>query len=154
MGKERGKEQKMINPIQLEEAYKDFSENFQKWAPEGFITVNLQLLQELGLLSNDSEVAGPESLSQQFHVIETSEKVTLFNKQFAIWIIPQTQTEIPSTLILISLIQNLKPHLEIVYTTSGVYNTPKYILKVLQHFLSEVLDTEQMLSNMKNKKSG
>ncbi|MBX9922571.1 MAG: hypothetical protein K2Y01_00530 [Rhabdochlamydiaceae bacterium] len=144
----------MMNPIQLEEAYRDFTENFQKWAPDGFINVNLQLLQELGLLSNSElEISDPESLSQQFHVIETSEKVTLFNKQFAVWIIPQTDTELPSTLILIALIQNLKPHLEIVYTTSGVYNTPKYILRILQHFLTEVLDTEAILSSINKKKS-
>lgn len=143
-----------MNPIQLEEAYRDFTENFQKWAPDGFINVNLQLLQELGLLSNtEIEISDPESLSQQFHVIETNEKVTLFNKQFAVWIIPQTDTELPSTLILIALIQNLKPHLEIVYTTSGVYNTPKYILRVLQHFLSEVLDTEAILSSINKKKT-
>ncbi len=143
-----------MNPIQLEEAYRDFTENFQKWAPDGFINVNLQLLQELGLLSNSElEISDPESLSQQFHVIETSEKVTLFNKQFAVWIIPQTDTELPSTLILIALIQNLKPHLEIVYTTSGVYNTPKYILRILQHFLTEVLDTEAILSSINKKKS-
>lgn len=143
-----------MNPIQLEEAYRDFTENFQKWAPEGFINVNLQLLQELGLLSNSEiEISDPESLSQQFHVIETSEKVTLFNKQFVVWIIPQTDTELPSTLILIALIQNQKPHLEIVYTTSGVYNTPKYILRILQHFLTEVLDTEAILSSINKKKS-
>lgn len=143
-----------MNPIQLEEAYRDFTENFQKWAPDGFINVNLQLLQELGLLTNNEiEISDPESLSQQFHVIETSEKVTLFNKQFAVWIIPQTDTELPSTMILLALIQNLKPHLEIVYTTSGVYNTPKYILRILQHFLSEVLDTEAILSSINKKKN-
>ena len=145
----------MMNPIQLEEAYIDFTENFQKWSPEDFITVNLQLLQELGLLNTpELESSESDSISQQFHVIETSDKVTLFNKQFAIWIVPQTDSELPSTLIIISLIQNLKPHLEIVYTTSGVYNTPKYILRVLQHFLAEVLDTEAIISSMNKKKSG
>jgi hypothetical protein len=145
----------MMNPIQLEEAYKDFTENFQKWAPDGFINVNLQLLQDLGLLSNtEEENSDSESLAQQFHVIETNDKVTLFNQQFAIWIVPQVDTELPSTLILISLIQNLKPHLEIVYTTSGVYNTPQYILRVLQHFLTEVLDTEAIISSINKKKSG
>ena len=145
----------MMNPIQLEEAYKDFTENFQKWAPDGFINVNLQLLQDLGLLNTtEVESADSESLAQQFHVIETSDKVTLFNQQFAIWIVPQVETELPSTLILISLIQNLKPHLEIVYTTSGVYNTPQYILRVLQHFLTEVLDTEAIISSINKKKSG
>jgi len=145
----------MMNPIQLEEAYKDFTENFQKWAPDGFINVNLQLLQDLGLLSStEADSADSESLAQQFHVIETNDKVTLFNQQFAIWIVPQVDTELPSTLILISLIQNLKPHLEIVYTTSGVYNTPQYILRVLQHFLTEVLDTEAIISSINKKKSG
>jgi hypothetical protein len=145
----------MMNPIQLEEAYKDFTENFQKWAPDGFINVNLQLLQDLGLLSStEVESADSDSLAQQFHVIETNDKVTLFNQQFAIWIVPQVDTELPSTLILISLIQNLKPHLEIVYTTSGVYNTPQYILRVLQHFLTEVLDTEAIISSINKKKSG
>ncbi len=144
-----------MNPIQLEEAYKDFTENFQQWAPEGFINVNLQLLQELGLLNTpEIESSESDSISQQFHVIETNDKVTLFNKKFAVWIVPQSETELPSTLILISLIQNLKPHLEIVYTTSGVYNTPKYILRVLQHFLTEVLDTEDIISSINKEKSG
>lgn len=144
----------MINPIRLEEAYCDFTENFEKWSPEGFITVNLKLLQELGLLNSpELETPQPDDFAQQFHVIETNEKVTLFNKQFAVWIVPQTDSELPSTLIMIALIQNLEPHLEIVYTTSGVYNTPKYILRVLQHFLTEMLDTEAIISSINKRKS-
>ena len=52
---------------------------------------------------------------------------------------------------MIALLQNNKPHLEIVYQTSGVYNTPRYILKVLQHFLTEVLDTEAVISSIGKK---
>ena len=143
-----------MNPIQLEEAYKDFTENLQTWVPDGLITVNLQLLQELGLLNQSSlDASPPESLTQQFHVVETNDKVTLFNEQFAVWIVPQTQTEIPSTLILIASIHQSKLHLEIVYTTSGVYNTPRYILRVLQHFLTEMIDTEPVISAINKKKN-
>ncbi len=143
-----------MNPIQLEEAYKTFTENFNKWAPDECIQVNLQLLQDLGLLNNwEADPSTSESLTQQFHVIETNDKVTLFNDQFAVWIVPQIQTEIPSTLIMVAMMQNLKPHLEIVYTTAGVYNTPKYILKVLQHFMTEMLDTEALLSSIEKKKN-
>jgi hypothetical protein len=39
----------------------------------------------------------------------------------------------------------------LVFSTAGVYNTPKYILKVLQHFLSEVLDTEAIIIAMGKK---
>src|SRR3990167_130981 len=111
-----------MNPILLEEAYKDFTQNLSKWAPYGCIEVNLQLLQNLGLLKNwEVNSSGPEFLTQQFHVVETHEKVTLFNEQFAVWIIPQTHTEIPSTLVMIALLQNERPHLEIIYSTAGVY---------------------------------
>lgn len=144
-----------MNPIQLEAAYKNFSENLSKWAPDGCLHVNLQLLQDLGLLDEwDTSPSQSESLNQQFHVVETSDKVTLFNKQFAIWITPQPETAISSTLIMVALIQNLQPHLEVVYMTSGVYNTPKYILKLLQHFMTEVIDTEAMLSSIEKEKSG
>lgn len=142
-----------MNPVQLEEAYKNFTDNLQRSAPDGCIQVDLQLLQDFGLLNNwEGETPGSESLTQQFHVIETGDKVTLFNEKFVVWITPQTDTELPSTLIMIALIQNKNPHLEIVYSTSGVYNTPKYILKVLQHFMTEMLDTEAALSSMEKKK--
>jgi hypothetical protein len=139
----------MINPIQLEEAYKEFSQNLQKWVPDGLIAVNLALLHELGLLNNSYfEQPTPDNVNQFFHVIETEDKVTLFNDQFAIWIVPKVEQGISSTLTFIALLSGNKPHLEIVFSTSGVYNTPKYILKVLQHFLSEVIDTEAIISAM------
>ena len=140
----------MINPIQLEEAYIDFTQNIRKWAPDGVLAVNLHLLHELGLLS-DAEFNDTSSndLTHYFHVIETAEKVTLFNEQFAIWIVPKLIDEKPSTLTFISLIlKDMKLNLEIVFSTSGVYNTPKYILKVLEHFLTEVIDNEQMISSI------
>lgn len=143
-----------MNPIELEEAYQEFTENVSKWAPDECIHVNLQLLQNLGLLEDwEVETRTPEALTQQFHVVEASDKVTLFNEQFVVWIVPQTHSELPSTLIMLALIQQLKPHLEIVYTTSGVYNTPKYILKVLQHFMTEALDTEATLSLINKKRA-
>ena len=142
----------MINPNMLDEAFKEFSQNFSKWLPDGIISINLQVLHDLGLLSTAHlDQATPDHLSHQFHVIETNEKVTLYNEQFVIWIVPQTQQESSSTLAMIALLQQNKPHLEIVYTTAGVYNTPRYILKILQHFLTEVLDTEAVISSIGKK---
>jgi hypothetical protein len=143
----------MINPNILEEAYKEFSKDLLKWVPDGIIQVDLRLLNDLGLL-NSTELEhsiSDDQLNHYFHIIETPDKVTLFNEQFAIWIVPQLVEEIPTTTTLIALLQTNKPHLEIVYLTSGVYNTPKYILKVLQHFLAEVQDTEAVISSMGKK---
>jgi hypothetical protein len=144
----------MINPVILEEAFLEFSNNLQKWIPDGVIHVDLKVLHDLGLL-NQTELehsVNEENLSLYFHIIETPDKVTLYNDQFAIWIIPQLVQDIPTTTTMISLLQGNKPHLEIVYTTTGVYNAPKYILKILQHFLAEVQDTEAVISSIGKKK--
>lgn len=137
----------MINPIVLEDAYEEFNQNLQKWIPDGIIHVDLHLLHEMGLL-NSAELEhsiNEANLTLYFHIIETSDKVTLFNDQFVIWIVPQLIDENPTTTTLIALLQGNKPRLEIVYRTTGVYNTPKYILKILQHFLTEVQDTEAII---------
>lgn len=133
----------MLNPVQLEDLFKEYSENLDRWAHDGIINIDLSILHECGLLEKmDEDLEDPDDLTQYFHVIESIEKVTLFNEQFAIWIIPKMDQENPTTYVLIALINNNKPHFEIVFQTCGVYNTPKYVLKVLQHFLIDMLDTE------------
>ncbi len=143
----------MINPAKLEESFHDFTENFQKWLPDGIIDVDLKLLNELGLLNKEAAAEGQEeNIMHYFHVLETPDKVTLFNEQFAIWIVPDAKEESPTTLTFIALLQKELPHLEIVFSTGGVYNTPKHILKVLEHFLAEVTDTEKMISSINKNK--
>ena len=138
----------MLNPVRIEEIYQDFMGNLSELAHDGVISVDLTLLNELGLLDdfeNDDNEA--DDLTQYFHVIESAEKVTLFNDQFMIWIVPKMEQEVPITYVLIALnTPDEKPHLEVVFTTSGVYNTPKYVLKVLQHFLLDMLETEATLT--------
>lgn len=145
----------MLTPAQLEEAFTEFSQNLQKHAPDGVISVDLSLLHDLGLLKNGKlEQAGStDELMHYFHVLETSDKVTLFNDQFAVWILPKVVQEAPLTLTFISRLQSTKPNLELVFSTTGVYNTPKFILKVLEHFLTEVIDTEAIISSINRPKS-
>ncbi len=145
----------MINPSILEEAYQEFSKDLPKWVHDGVIHVDMKLLSDLGLLSSaELEQSITDAyINQHFHIIETPDKVTLFNDQFAIWIVPELLDDIPTTTTFIALLQNNKPHLEIVYMTSGVYNTPRYILKILQHFLAEVQDTEAVISAIGKKQA-
>lgn len=141
----------MPNPLQLDRAFELFMSDLAKWTPEGVVEVDLELLNSTGLLnaSEFEEETTNDHLPHYFNVIETSEKVTLFNHQFAIWIVPKIVHETPITLVLISLLQaNTEPHLEVVYSTKGVYNTPKFVLKVLRHFLSEVIDNEEAISSI------
>ena len=138
----------MLNPMQIEEAYKEYMGNLPQWAHDGIISININFLHDQGLLSALAEDKGdPDDLTQYFHVIESVEKVTLFNEHFIVWIIPRMDGEQPMTYVLIALNQPEKSHLEIVFTTNGVYNTPRYVLKVLQHFLIEMLETEATLTS-------
>ena len=140
----------MLNPIELEDAFQNFIANLNDYIPDGIIEVNLQLLSELGLLEVEQmqDDQSDEEFPHYFHVIETSDKVTLFNHQFAVWIVPKIIDGNPTTLTLISLITEGEPNLEIVFSTSGLYNAPKYVLKVLKSYLSEVLDTEAVISSI------
>ncbi len=114
------------------------------------ISVDLQLLYDLGILDkiNDEE----EDFTQYFHVIETAEKVTLFNEQFTIWIVPKMEEEEPITYIMVAINQKDKINLEIVFTTKGVYNTPKFVLKILQHYLLDMMETEATLTAYEKEK--
>lgn len=139
----------MLNPILIEEQYKEFMGNMPQCAHDGVIDVDLRFLHEAGLmeiLQDDKDMS--EDLTQYFHVVESAEKVTLFNDQFVIWIVPRMEQETPITLILIALNHQNALNLEIVFSTSGIYNTPRYVLKVLQHFLLDVVETEAALLAM------
>jgi len=123
-------------------------ENIHHWLQEGVVDVNLDLLQKFSLLDPSDEKGGQESFPFYFHVIETPEKVTLFNNQFVVWIIPRVIDELPSTLVLIALAQKDDLHLEIAFSTKGDYNTPKYVLKTLRYYLTEVLETEEAIASI------
>lgn len=137
----------MSDPTVLEETFNQYMQEFPKCVPDGIISVDLKLLRDLGLLDSGEEEES-EEFPHQFHVIETDEKVTLFNEEFAIWIVPKIIDELPTTLTLISLMGEKSPKLEIVFSTSGIYNTPKFVLKVLRYYLSEVLDIEEAISSI------
>jgi hypothetical protein len=138
----------MLNPAQIEEVYKQFVENLPNLAHDGVTNIDLKFLHDEGLLASlQDDKEDPDDLTQYFHVIESIEKVTLFNEQFLIWIIPKMEGDQPLTYVLIALNHPEKPHLEIVFATRGVYNTPRYVLRVLQHFLVDMLETEATLTS-------
>lgn len=142
----------MLNPVQIEDVYKEFVANLPNLAHDGVTHIDLKFLHDQGLLDSIADGKGePDDLSQYFHVIESVEKVTLFNEQFIVWIIPKMEGEQPLTFVLIALNHPDKANLEVVFSTCGVYNTPRYVLKVLQHFLVDMLETEETLTSFEKK---
>lgn len=143
----------MTEPKVLEEHFQNFIKNLPTFLPDGIVCVDIRLMEELGLLKIDEiEKDSQNSLNHFFHVQETPDKITLYNENFAIWIVPQNNESSSKTFIFIGIISNKEPHLEMAFYTEGVFNTPKYIMKILQHYLNEVQDMEALIASMDKKK--
>lgn len=138
----------MDNVSLLEEYYKKYMDNITGWLPEGIIDVDLELLQELDLLSYKEPYTKKMGLTRYFHVIETDEKITLVNEDFVVWIVPDPISELPTTYALIALNKPEHLKLEMAFATKGVYNSSNLVLRVLEKFLLEIQETEEAIAKI------
>jgi hypothetical protein len=140
----------MIDPNELEETFARFTKNLNHWIPDGFVQIDLQLLQSLDLLHSDlGDTEGDEeSLTYYFHVIESDDKLTLFNDEFVVWIIPDGDHATTYALIARSTEGILQ--LEMGFAAAGVYNSSELVLKVLEQFLLEIKENDALIEEMSN----
>jgi hypothetical protein len=135
----------VLDPIELETLYENFIRKIGDSSHDGITDVDLKFLHDAGLLDGMNVEEEQEDITQYFHVLESLEKVTLFNEQFLVWIVPLLEEDNPATYVLIAFNHPNLPTLEVVFTTKGVYNTPRYVLKVLQYFLNDLIETQQAI---------
>lgn len=131
----------------FEESYRKYTSNLMKWLPEGIIIVDEEMLQELSLL--DSMRSRNPRLTSHFQIMESEEKITLFNESFVIWIVPDKIQGVGITYTLIALNQLEQPHLELAFATTGRYNTSPWILMVLDKLLAKIQENEEVITNLK-----
>lgn len=140
----------MDNLPVLEEYYNKYVKNLGYWLPEGIIEVDIELLKNFGLLTfYNNKVGNDEMLTRYFQVIESEDKITLVNDHFVIWIVPENVNDVPTTYALIAINVKDQPNLELAFSTSGVYNTSRLVLRVLEKFLVEIQENEELLKNFK-----
>ncbi len=137
----------MLDEEVLEHYFHDFSQNIHTWLPEGLIEVDLDLLHKHNLLDFKDIPQSPNGLTRFFHLVETEEKLTLFNDEYIIWIVPDIEEDYTSTYTLIALNQDDTPHLEIGFKTTGVYNSSHLVLSLLDIFLAEIQENEDTLNS-------
>lgn len=140
----------MLNPQDLEEAYQEYMDDLSSYVPDGIYEIDLAFLNELNLLSADEEDETEAELSYSFYVLESAEKLTLYNQKFIVWIVPKMVDDTPTTFTLIALNEEEEPHLEMVFTTSGVYNHSNLVLKILEKFLEEIEENESEICSFKD----
>lgn len=135
-----------MSPEELELDFLKYFADLKTFAPDGIVDIDLSLLHELGLLaSQEDEEEQENSLTHNFYVIESADKLTLFNQKYAIWIVPKLVDERPTTYTLIALTDQQKTHLEMVFATSGVYNHSSLVLRILERFLEQIEENEKEL---------
>ncbi len=139
----------MSNPITLEAAYHEFIEHLPFFLPDGVIEIDLKLLHENKILSPNKKASSKE-IKHYFHIIETPEKITLFNDDYVVWIAPQKLGDRSLTLTLVAKLMEEKkqPELELAFSSRGVYNTSQIVLQVLEHFLEEINENDKMLESI------
>ena len=133
-----------------EELYKKYVLHLSEYLPDGMINIDLPLLQKMQLLDcEETPHSSHHAMTHYFQVIETDEKITLLNEQFIVWIVP-SQTEPKScTRVFIALQQSSGPHLELAFCVSGVYNTSRLLLRILEKYLEEIYENEELLCQLK-----
>ncbi|MFQ5729848.1 MAG: hypothetical protein ACE5GN_05770 [Waddliaceae bacterium] len=141
----------MHNLSQLEVCYKKFIEDISNWLPEDIITVDLNLLHQFNLLHYHDPNFNDPSLTRYFHVIESNEKITLYNEEFVVWIVPEKVGDIAVTYTLIALNRPEEPKLEMCFVASGIYNTSRLVLRVLEKFLFEIQENEELIKRLEKK---
>lgn len=148
----------------LDSSYERFIGHLEEFIPDGIQEVDLDLLNRLNLL-HDSELSPAGRLTRFFHVVETKEKVTLFNEQFVVWIVPEKSLEESFTLVLLGMnaapskkggtqrgaslsADSLPIRLETAFSVSGVYNTSRVVLRVVERLLSDIQENEEVIAHL------
>lgn len=128
---------------QLDAFFEHLKENSIQELPDGILDINIRALQSLQLLSEDNPPA-----SQMLQAVESKEKITLFNERFVLWISLHEKEHPPATVVYVArrLDNGIKP--ELAFRTKGIYNRSKTILKLIDRFLSDIQETETMLSEL------
>lgn len=142
----------MHNLSILEASYKKFIGNISHWLPEDIINVDLNLLHRFGLLHYHDPNYNDPSLTRYFHVIESNEKITLINDDYVVWIVPEKVEDVSITYTLVALNDSKEPQLELCFVTSGIYNTSRLVLRVLEKYIHEIQENEEMLKKMESDK--
>ncbi len=134
----------------LEDRYQEFITHLNANLPDGIINIDLQVLQSLHLLDHlSSSEHSTDSVTSYFQMIETSEKITLYNDHFAVWIVPEVTNNVPTTYSFIAKINNdFITKLENAFVTSGIYNSSYLVLRILEKILIEINENEELIGTM------
>ncbi|QVE48627.1 hypothetical protein SBV42_02385 [Chlamydia crocodili] len=127
----------------LEEFYRRSICNKGAAFPEGFMDIADVLSHSASELKIDSISDLPVN---NFIIAESADKLTLFNADFAVWLVPELVQGEAVTRGYIALYHSGGDYTpEMAFQASGEYNQSTLILEALQIYLQDIKDTESVL---------
>lgn len=138
-----------MDPDLFEERFELYLNDLSHYLPDGIFEVDLSLLQMLGLLSPMEEFYDEaEGLTHSFYVVESKEKLTLYNQRFIVWIVPQVIDQETKTITFVASNSQKVHPLEMAFCTSGIYNHSGLVLRILEKYLQEIEENERELDRL------
>lgn len=132
----------------FEASYKNLINALPRSLPDGFIDINQNLLRSLNLLEGTELTTAKLTSNFLFHVNEQSDKITLFNDNFIVWVVPCLLHSGSMTYAFIALNKPSSSQFELAFTAKGSYNSSKIVLRVLDYYLNEIKENESILHKL------
>jgi hypothetical protein len=117
--------------------------------PDGIANVDLHLLHSLNILT-PHPIPQSSSARDLLQAIEEGGRITLFNDRFVLWIVPQNEVYPASTTVILARCNNNKISPEIAFKTAGIHNQSKTILELIDRYLIEIQETEEVLEQLES----
>ena len=140
----------MVSIEQLDGFFQRLSSHTGEFFPDGVVDINVKVLHTLRLLSEGQSAPQEVPSSSLLQAVESEGRITLFNEKFALWIVPQANSPVPTTITFIARRSGETIAPEVAFRTQGIHNRSKTILRIIDRFLAEIQETETVIANFEH----
>lgn len=128
----------------LDAYYGKWIEGLERQSHELLLEVDEALLDRMGLTKAGEFKDRRKLQSRFFRVVQRGDKMILYNDTFVVWIVPGP-AEMNATYTWIALIDRVEEGFEVGFVAKERYNTSKLVLRLLEQFLQEIEENEQLV---------
>lgn len=140
----------MVNIEELDGFFQELSAHTGEMLPDGIVDINVRVLHDLRLLSEDPPVVHETPPSSLLQAVDSGGKITLYNEKFALWIVPQANASPPTTITFIARRAESTITPEVAFRTQGLHNRSKTILRLIDRYLTEIQENESVIAGLES----
>ena len=96
----------MYDPILVEHHYQSFVSDVKSNIPDGVLKITDDILEQYQISLDNDDYDDPVKPYCYFYVVENTDKITLVNNDFIVWIVPKVLDLQAVTFILVGLRDN------------------------------------------------